>query len=381
MKRQTLTRIALALAAGAAVGVFFVLTAPEPCERAEGRLLLALRAEAWPRVVKRADRLAACRPADPFAPYARANALARLGEAEDALTSLRLALALGHDDPAWLQTEEAFAPYREDLRFLGLAEEMQQARRKRLETLYRPGPALSGVRVLEGRPEEGLWWRLYLPPQPGDERLPLLIWMHPAGGSENLRIEPMAPRLLEAGWALLVPTAKDFGGWTGHDTRRLFAHSLAAAGAHPEVDTRRPIVFGYSAGGQKALDLWLEGTYPLGGLVLMAAYPVDSLALLEGRWEVPAPPPGEAGRLPLFALVGGDDPGAAWWSKVAAAWQSRPGSLEIHRVPGQGHTWVLDEEREAALLRWLEHRAGERRAQQPGQRPVPDPFAPKTAGL
>src|SRR6185436_6168615 len=82
----------------------------------------------------------------------------------------------------------------------------------------------------------------------------LIVWMHPAGSSANRTVAPLAPQWSKAGWALLLPTQKTWDGWTGGEAGQLLNVTLAEVGKTPGIDAKRPVLLGYSAGGQMALS-------------------------------------------------------------------------------------------------------------------------------
>ena len=89
----------------------------------------------------------------------------------------------------------------------------------------------------------------------------------------NETVEAMAPMFIKHGYALVVFTQKNYAGWSDSDVPKLFV-SLKEIGQIPGIDARKPILFGFSAGGQEALGLWMIDPGRFGGMVLDAAYPV-----------------------------------------------------------------------------------------------------------
>ena len=195
----------------------------------------------------------------------------------------------------------------------------------------------------DGRPAEGLAWRLHLPAAAtATSPAPLIVWLHPAGGrSFNAEVEALVPVMARAGFALLVPVDKDYALWTGEDALRLLRGTLPDLARVPEVNAARPILFGFSGGGQLALELFHALPHTFAGLILDAAYPVVEEA--DGA-RPRAEPPGAAARgARVFAAVGADDPVATVWDTLAAGWRERGIDLTMVRVPGRGHEWLFGE--------------------------------------
>jgi predicted esterase len=181
----------------------------------------------------------------------------------------------------------------------------------------------------------------------------LIVWLHPSGGYGNNLVEPMAPMFLRHGFALLVFTQKNTQGWSQPDLARAMK-TVAEAGKPGTIDANRPILIGYSAGGQAALVQWFEKPGALGGLILDAAYPLDMQAYAQGR-TAPAGPPKDAAtkETPIFVAVGDQDGGAQFWRKVQGDWLGAGVPLVVHYVPGAKHQWLFNKAVTAELERWL----------------------------
>lgn len=213
-----------------------------------------------------------------------------------------------------------------------------------------PEPA-EGMHFVTGAPPAGLPWRLHLtdtatPPHP----LRLLVWMHPSGGSANALVEPLAADFARRGWALLVVTEKDFSGWRGEEANRLMLGTVPDVARVPGVDARRPVLLGFSAGAQMALELWAARPSAFGGLVLLAGAP----RLSRGNEDVP-PVGAVSDPVPLLSLVGERDGSAPLWREASRIWPAAGLLLQVEEVPGQGHEWLLrDDAALARVLGWLE---------------------------
>ena len=295
-------------------------------------------------------RMIAIAPNHPNPQYNLACALARLGRKDEALAALEASVAKGFLPADHVKQDEDLASLRTDARFAACLDKARANERK--VGMFEAGSAIPGVRTHEGAPEGGLRYRLRMSPIATAEKPNrLIIWLHPAGGSANRIVEPLSRRFTKLGFALLVPTQKDWRAWSGADLEKLFEKTLPAVAATPGIDATRPILMGYSAGGQAALMAWHPKPEQFGGLVLDAAYPVRPKP---GGFDVLPLPSGEGvKRTPLFVLVGGQDGGSRVWKQVEPKWREAGVPLTIHTIPGKGHTWLFGPKQLDALCKWL----------------------------
>ena len=151
-------------------------------------------------------------------------------------------------------------------------------------------------------------------------------------------------------------TQKNYMGWNPSDGEKLFV-TLDKIGQIPGIDAKKPILFGYSAGGQMALELFMKDASRLGGMVLDAAYPIMVRARRQGiALELERGPVNPAVKnVPVLALVGEVDPGAGSWQAVKASWKKAGVPLEIITVPDKRHQWLFDAPRTERLEQWLSH--------------------------
>ncbi|HUW58954.1 MAG TPA: hypothetical protein VMZ92_20115, partial [Planctomycetota bacterium] len=302
-------------------------------------------------VLPKCRRMIELIPSQPNPHYNLACALALLGKTEEALESLAAAVEKGFNDPAHIKADDDLASLRQDKRFTELVEKARENEKK--ASPYEPGLDLPGVRTVEDFPEGGLRFRLRMSPEATVEKPNrLIVWLHPAGGSMNNLVEPLSVRFLRKNFALVCFTQKNFRYWTGADIDRLMKHTLPAVRKIEGIDAEKPVLMGYSAGGQAALQLWQKDAGRFGGLVLDAAYPV----MRSGPTQyAPLPlPEGEAVKqVPMFVLVGEDDGGARFWAQIEPVWRKAGVPLTIDYVPGRGHTWLFGNFQLAALDAWL----------------------------
>ena len=333
-------------------------------------------------VLPKCRRMTELIPSQPTPWYNLACGQALLGRTEDALKSLATAVEKGFGDPAHMKKDPDLKTLRADKRFDDLVE---KARKNEKDALgkYEPGVEVAGVKTVEDAPEGGLRYRLRMGPDATAEKPNrLIVWMHPAGGSMNNVIEPLSVRFLKKNFALLVFTQKNFRYWTGADAERVMKHTLPAVAKVEGISVEKPILMGYSAGGQAALQLWQKGAGRFGGLVLDAAYPVRPTG--PGSYAPMALPEDDAvKRVPIFVLVGGNDGGARFWEQLEPVWKKAGVPLTIHYIPGRGHTWLFGAFQLAALDAWLSDVAAgklprtpivEREPDDPDAKPEPPEF-------
>ncbi|MCZ7644833.1 MAG: hypothetical protein M5U26_06050 [Planctomycetota bacterium] len=334
-----------------------VETTLTPEERAEhlNRLALEFREAYGAGDFEGAASLArsgiALMPQQPYPYWALARALAQMKHLEEALSALDDAVERGFSNTAALREDQGLASLHGKERFERL---LKAVREKETQGTPEPAPKLEGVKVVEDHPEGGFRFRLYLHPQASRPQ-PLIVWLHPKGASLCGTVEPFAPRLTQAGFALLVPTMKAWTEWQGQDLERLMRRTLPALGTIPNVDFSAPILWGQGDGAQAALALWSNGLGPLGGLILGAAPPTEDQP--PGAQAAPnllSPPLEDANRrAPLFALVGEKSPSAAAWAKAATLWRSQGVPLALNSIPERGDEWLFDDARFDELLKWL----------------------------
>jgi len=288
-------------------------------------------------------------PKRPDGYYNLACALARMGKGEEALDALADAIRNGYIDSQHMLADEDLASLREADRFAAMLKEVQAN-----EAKHFAGAEMAGFRTLAARPEGGLRYRLRLSNEATKERSHrLIVWLHPSGGSMNETAEAMAPMLARHGFALLVFTQKNFLGWAEGEDAQVTATLKAMEGVEG-LDVRRPILMGFSAGGQQALFMWQNDPGAFGGLILDAAYPFDTAAYMRGQVKVmPLPQDDAVKRVPIFVLVGEKDGGSTLWRELRPRWLKAGVPLTVHVVPGQGHGWLMDKQRTALLEEWL----------------------------
>jgi len=316
-------------------------------------MVAELRKQNWPGVAELARKQIALLPQLPDPYYNLGCALARQNKSAESLTALSQAIDHGYNDPAHMKVDDDLASLKEDPAFLAL---IKRAREAEINAPYEKGAEIAGIRSIEAAPEGALRYRLRV----GEEVKPekpakLIIWLHPSGGSMNNVVEALSPMLAKQNYALLVVTRKQFVGWTTDEVDRLLGPTLADVATHKEIDAAKPILMGFSAGGQAALQAWEKAPDKFAGLILDAAYPIDTAQYARGRIAVMTPPKVDGIKnTPIISFVGGDDTGGATWLAAKPKWLEAGIPLSTRIVPGKGHAWLIDGPRVKDLTTWLE---------------------------
>ena len=310
------------------------------------------REKKYEGVLQKCRRMTELIPDEPIPYYNLACAQALLGKTEEAFKSLGTSVERGFDEPTHMKKDEDLAGLRADKRFAELVEKARENEKKGAGR-YEPGIEIPDVKTVEDFPEGGLRFRLRMSGDATkDKPNRLIVWLHPAGHSMNRIVETLAPRFLNKNFALLVFTQKNFRYWRAADAKRLMERTLPALAKIEGIDAKKPILFGYSAGGQQALYLWKSHPDKFGGLILDAAYPVRRTGPRSFA-PIKLPEHEAAKRVPLFALVGEKDGGARFWRQLEPVWQRAGIPLTVHYVPDKGHTWLFGKFQLAALDAWL----------------------------
>jgi predicted esterase len=217
-------------------------------------------------------------------------------------------------------------------------------------------PAGDETQPISRAPEGGLAYRLHVAPVTAGESnngtSRLAIWMHPSGGrSFNAQAESLAPLFGKYGFSLVVPIEKDFRGWTLEDARKLLAVTIPDVATLEGIDARRPLLIGFSSGGQVALEFWMTKPELYGGLILDAAFPVEKRG--DGH-VVLAPPKNPAiKQVPILAFVGALDASAIVWQEAEEPWLRAGVPLTVRMIPDRGHDWLIEGSELELLDGWL----------------------------
>lgn len=295
--------------------------------------------------------------------YNLACARARLGKTDQAFADLGHCVELGWDDADHARQDPDWEKFRTEKRFTDLVAKMAEA--------IAPVRKVAGGQVIyEGKAGGGFRYRLRMAGKAGATtgtatatpataapaaggRQRLVVWLHFSGGSMNSVAESLAPMLQRHGWALVVFEGKSFIGWQGTDEIRLHK-TLTALDKIEGLDAKRPLLLGYSAGGQMALTMWADNPALWGGLILDAAYPISGKAAAGEVLPLTIPKDTEAiRRVPMFVLVGGEDAGGQLWRQVEAAWKLFGVPLVVYHVEGGRHAWLFGTQQQKDLETWI----------------------------
>ena len=230
---------------------------------------------------------------------------------------------------------------------------MTEARQKELDAPHENPAEIQGVKTIEGYPEGGLRYRLRIDPTANkDKKARLLIWLHPSGGSMDDVVEQMAPEFARDGYALLVFTQKNYNTWSQQDVEAMVNKTLPEVAKIDGLDAKKPVLLGFSAGGQVALVMWHQNPDLYGGVVLDAAYPLDMNKYAAGQVAPFSLPKNAAIKsCPIFVLVGGADGGSRLWKDVEKSWRDAEIPLSVYIKDGAGHAWLFDKEHTLVFAR------------------------------
>lgn len=280
--------------------------------------------------------------------YNLACCLARISKKDDALAALAKAVENEFTDIALFEKDDDLVSLRSDPRY---AEILAKAKTKD-EASAEKGNDIPGVKTVEAAPADGLRYRLRMSPAATKEKPNrLIVWMHPSGGSMDSVVEALAPRFIKHGFALVVFTKKNYNSWSSEDAMRL-PKTLDALAAIDGISDDRPVLMGFSAGGQMALMLWHASGAGLGGLILDAAYPVQMGA--DGKYARMDMPKDDASlKVPFFVLVGLKDGGSQVWKQSEAPFKQAGTPLTISYLENGKHEWLFGKNELDALDKWL----------------------------
>ena len=308
----------------------------------------------WDGALKDCDKLIALKPGSIEGHYNRACCLARLEKKDEALAALAKSVELGYQDAGHIAEDPDLESLRAEQRFKDALEKSSALERAHWPPIEK-GAAIPGLKTVEAAAPGGFAYRVRMSPT-ADAQHPnrLIVWLHPSGGAANQAAEALAPMFVKHGFGLLVITQKNFMFWSGGDGPRLQA-TVAEAAKIPGIKADKPVLMGFSAGGQAALSMWHEHPGSFSALIIDAAYPLDVEAYMQHR-QVPLSLPKDDNlkHIPFFVLVGDKDGGSQVWKQVEPEWQKAGIPLTIRYVPNKGHAWLMAPEEAAALEKWLE---------------------------
>jgi predicted esterase len=284
----------------------------------------AMKRGDWLDAVQLGRARVAAGPLDIAARYDLACALARAGDDDAALATLRQAVALGYDDVQWLSRDDDLGALRRRPEF---AEVLAAA-----QVITSDGIVVDGTRVLV---RGALRLRLPLTPATS-ERPGLVLWLHPRGARLNPEVERLAPAMLARGWALAVPIAPRLDGWNDAELTELLDHQLPAL--DDVVNVQRVVLLGFSAGAQAALVAW--ATSPSRYTAIIAIGPPADL----GGHAQPA------SGAPVHLVFGALEPARQQWPQLLTGWRTTGLDVSETVVPGRGHELLVDD---VALLQRL----------------------------
>lgn len=261
-------------------------------------------------------------PPDPVAAYDRACAEAKAGRAEAALVELSRSADAGFRFVSTLLRDEDLDAVRA---LPGYADVLARVRANNEAALvtFRERAARDArvVTILPGSLAPG-------------ERRPLLVALHPYGGTAAAFAEALRPVAARAGAVLVAPEAlarvgDGFSWGVVEEGEHLVLAALANALATRPVDPSRVVLVGFSQGGDLAVNLLLKRPDLAAGAIGLSATHDRRVA------PIPARAPDGA---PRFAFLNGRLDGEADANRVAAKALERAGFRVLLRLyPNVGH--------------------------------------------
>ncbi len=262
------------------------------------------------------------RPDDVGTRYDLACSLALAADEGEALTQLEKAVELGFDDVEHLAEDPDLRSLRANPRFAAAI--------ARAEVISKFGIEVPQTRTIV-RDDAPMRLRLRLP-DVSQGKLRVAVWLHPSGSRFNSEIEWLAPVLFAHGLALVVPTELYNRNWSTVDFDLFVTRSLPVF--KNDVDLERPVLIGFSAGGQIALIAWAQQPDRFGAVIATATAATVPLDQLPGSGA------------PVVVVNGARDPAFLTWGPVLSTWRSGSRKVSMRVVPDRFHEWVID----AALL-------------------------------
>ena len=263
-----------------------------------------------------------------------AELLADEGRAKEAIEILSQAFTAGCRFKAtWLNENRHFASLATDPRFGRVV--------ARLAERYEADAAAARPDLLIRAPAG----------EPGPDGRPLLVALH--GNNSNARETARQwSSAVAAGWVLAVPQSSEIGtspdAYTWNDRasakREIDAH-IARAGELHHIDRRRIVLAGFSMGGLQAIALPLAGGAAACGVLPVAAWLPDVAEFTALAAS------GDARLLPMYIVVGDQDPSLAGATQLAALLESHGVRVTLDVRAGMGHQYPAD--MDATLARAL----------------------------
>ncbi|MCH7813050.1 MAG: prolyl oligopeptidase family serine peptidase [Planctomycetes bacterium] len=212
--------------------------------------------------------------------YNLACMLARLGQADEALTWLERAIDQGYDDPDRIAGDVDLASLGQDARFERLMT-VARSQFKAASAIYLPA---------ELDPAQPAPLLVVLHNFGGNARSAMNTWTEQADALQAILLAPKAPRTItpsQARWT--TPT----------DTERIVLEQIETLGKRHRIDSSRIVLIGLSQGGEMAYHAALRHPDVFCGLISIAGhFAPASAALLEQS---------SSAKLKVYILVGRGD--------------------------------------------------------------------------
>jgi predicted esterase len=195
---------------------------------------------------------------------------------------------------------------------------------------------------------------IVLPPKHDPEvPAPLIVALHPFGGTATAFIETWKPIAAKAGAILVAPQATRLSGsgyqWgTIAEANHILKKAIVAASSRGRIDASRTLLTGFSQGGYMTFNLGMRHLDFFTGLIPVAGQYVPSQA-----------PPTTGGKQPrVFLMIGADDRAVASNRQAAEDYRRAGMAVELRVYPGVGHAFPADRTTElttALKFVWQSH--------------------------
>ncbi len=299
-----------------------------------GDLETALRAGDWDAARAILAKQVAAEPGKFGAAYNLACVEARAGRVGEAVAALRLAAERGFPFVATLLRDEDLDRLRSHPGYAAVLERVKENNARALEA-FRPRAAKAKV--------------ILKPPPDRSRPAPLIVALHPSGGTAATFAPLFVDVAKELGAGLAVPEGLNPSGG-GFDWGVLEQGTLLVERAVERamdayaIDPKRVILAGYSNGASTALVMALRRPEAYAGVLSIGGFYEERVSPV---------PSGKA--LPRFALlVGQHDDAAVSNRRAAAALAAGGGAVRLRVYDGLGHALPPDPRGEIrAALRYL----------------------------
>ncbi|MEM7260348.1 MAG: dienelactone hydrolase family protein [Planctomycetota bacterium] len=287
----------------------------------------AYDAKDWDRAIGLSKRLVEMQPESPVHPYNYACVLALSGKNEEAVEWLLVSVDRGFNDPKLFAEDPDLASVRS---FDGYKKALDSVRERvaKAESEFDERLKASPVRVV-------------LPPNYGElEKAPVIVALHPFGGTPEWIVRQWRDVAAERGAILLAPQAvfpqrNGFQWGNVEHAEKVFLRAFKLL-EDLKADRDHVILTGFSQGAYMAFNLGMKHCEKFDGVIPVAGS-------YDPRWARPA---GSSAK-PRFVILAGSEDRATESNRVAEEHYKAAG-IDVHLevYEGLGHAFPRDRNRE-----------------------------------